>query len=65
MKKITNLKGAKILNKKERQSINGGGFGCPVYPSEKCLRCGGYPLPNGCCLGTQQTHDCLTGNPIS
>jgi len=65
MKKLSNLKGVKTLNKKEQQNINGGGFGCPIYSSQECITCGGYPLSNGCCLGTQLTHDCLTGPPIN
>ncbi len=61
MKKLTNLKGIKFLNKNEQKSINGGGTGCIIYSAQECTNCGGYLLPNGCCLGTSETHACLTG----
>lgn len=35
MKNLQNLKGANALNKKEQQSINGGG-GCQVTTSAEC-----------------------------
>ncbi len=42
MKKLSNLKGAKALNRKEQQSINGGGLQCrPACPPEcKCVGAG-------------------------
>ncbi|CAL2060357.1 hypothetical protein [Tenacibaculum sp. 190524A05c] len=57
-KSILNL--GKSLNKVEQKQINGG-FNCPTYPAERCLACGGGPLPNGCCLGSMETHYCLRG----
>jgi len=43
MKKLANLKGAKALNKKEQQSINGGGkFNC--YPETDPICCGSGQL---------------------
>lgn len=60
-KSILNL--GKALNKSEQQTINGGA-GCPTYPADRCRSCGGFPVPNGCCLGTYETHVCLSGiNP--
>ena len=59
MTNLTNLKGVKTLNRNEQKSTIGG---CPTYTASQCLNCGGYPLPNGCCLGTEETHSCLTGN---
>lgn len=65
MKNLMNLDGIKALSKEEQKTINGGSHameGCPTYPASACLACGGYPLPNGCCLGTEETHCCLSGN---
>ncbi|CAM1342460.1 hypothetical protein [Tenacibaculum amylolyticum] len=59
-KSISNL--GKALNRAEQKQINGGA-NCPTYPANECTACGGYPLPNGCCLGTVQTHVCLGGIP--
>ncbi|WP_299678613.1 hypothetical protein [uncultured Tenacibaculum sp.] len=50
----------KPLSKTEQKSISGG-FSCPTYPASQCLACGGGPLPNGCCIGTVFTHQCLRG----
>ena len=62
LKNILNINGTQQLSKNEQQSINGGGgTRCVTYPADKCTDCGGYPLLNGCCLGTSQTHCCLTG----
>ncbi len=57
-KSILNL--GKALEKAEQKQINGGAS-CPTYSAKRCLACGGYPLPNGCCLGTTETHQCLSG----
>ncbi|CAL2113336.1 conserved protein of unknown function [Tenacibaculum sp. 190130A14a] len=57
-KSILNL--GQKLNKEAQKQINGG-TGCPTYEPSRCLACGGFPLSNGCCLGTMQTHACLTG----
>ncbi|MFY7670383.1 hypothetical protein ACOSP6_04795 [Tenacibaculum sp. MEBiC06402] len=54
------LKLGKTLEKSEQKQINGGAS-CPTYPASRCLACGGYPLSNGCCLGTMETHQCLRG----
>ena len=47
----------KALNKAEQQTIQGGM--CPQIDPLECSLCGGFPLTNGCCLGTQFTWDCL------
>lgn len=65
LKNILNLEGAQELSKNEQKMTLGGGSGngfCPTYPASQCSNCGGFPLPNGCCLGTNETHCCLTGN---
>ncbi len=66
LKSILNLKDAQTLSKEEQRSVNGGSnkASCPIYTPRECRSCGGYPLPNGCCLGTQATHLCLTGGGI-
>ncbi|SNR15624.1 hypothetical protein [Tenacibaculum jejuense] len=58
---ILNL--GKALNKKEQQLISGGSgrATCPQYSAQQCNSCGGFSLFNGCCLGTAETHCCLTG----
>ena len=63
LKKISNLQGVQKLNSKEQKEIKGGkdAARCPIYTPTECLNCGGFPLFNGCCLGTQQVHQCLTG----
>ena len=61
MKKLTNLKGVNKLSKTAQKNISGGKSSCPIYSARRCRRCGGYPLPNGCCLGTPEVHACLTG----
>ncbi|MBW1295429.1 hypothetical protein [Aquimarina litoralis] len=64
LKSILNLKDTQALSKEAQRSINGGtinGAKCPIYSPQECQKCGGYPLPNGCCLGTRETHMCLTG----
>lgn len=63
LKSILNLKNVQSLSKKEQQLIHGGNTKatCPIYTPQRCKSCGGYSLPNGCCLGTAQTHQCLTG----
>lgn len=48
----------KALKKVEQQSITGG-MSCPQIDPDKCLRCNGFPLTNGCCLGTAATWACL------
>lgn len=55
LKNILKLDGAKALNKSEQNSIVGG-----TDPG-KCLACGGFPTPNGMCLGNRETHCCLSG----
>ena len=55
-KSILNI--GKALNKAEQKSINGGA-NCPIYAPSCCTSCGGYPLSNGCCLGTPAVHACL------
>ncbi|MGG8497129.1 hypothetical protein ACQY1Q_11980 [Tenacibaculum sp. TC6] len=50
----------KTLNREEQKQINGG-FSCPTYDASHCILCGGHPLSNGCCLGTKETHMCLSG----
>ncbi|WP_299106608.1 hypothetical protein [uncultured Tenacibaculum sp.] len=57
-KSILNL--GQKLSKESQKQINGGAS-CPTYPASQCMACGGFPLSNGCCLGTAQTHACLTG----
>ena len=56
MKNLQNLKGAKSLNKKEQQSINGGG---PTSGSGNChhlascsndIICNPYPYCNQACI---------------
>jgi hypothetical protein len=59
------LKLGMILNKKKQQEINGGSrtatnANCHIYTEEQCTQCGGGHLPNGCCLGSFETHLCLT-----
>ncbi|MHA7056403.1 hypothetical protein ACWGOQ_0004235 [Aquimarina sp. M1] len=63
LKNILDLKDAQTLSKEEQRSVNGGSnrASCPTYTPEECLGCGGYPLSNGCCLGTRETHMCLSG----
>ena len=63
LKNILNLKDVQIMDRKEQKLVNGGNSksSCPTYTREKCLGCGGYPLSNGCCLGTIETHACLGG----
>ena len=58
MKNLQNLKGVKALSKTQQKAINGGAS-CPTYPASECINCGGFPVPNGCCLGTHETHCCL------
>jgi hypothetical protein len=41
MKKLTNLKGVKTLNKSQQKSINGGGPGGPPTPKGPCGETGG------------------------
>lgn len=48
----------KALDKAEQQTIQGGSS-CPQIDPDKCTRCGGFPLTNGCCLGDQNTWACL------
>jgi len=55
-KSILNL--GKALDKAEQKTITGG-VNCPIYTPYECQCCGGYSLPNGCCLGTVATHACL------
>ena len=55
-KSILNL--GKELNQKEQKQINGGSGCTQVNPSE-CSFCGGFPIPNGCCVGDQAVYDCL------
>ncbi|WP_299620480.1 hypothetical protein [uncultured Tenacibaculum sp.] len=58
-KSILNL--GKALNKQQQQEISGGfGATCPQYSALQCTTCGGFSLPNGCCLGTSETHCCLS-----
>ena len=63
LKSILNLKDTQTLSKEAQRSVNGGTVRatCPTYSPQECQACGGYPLPNGCCLGTRETHMCLTG----
>jgi len=63
LKSILNLKNAQTLSKEAQKSVNGGmnQARCPIYTPQECQACGGYSLPNGCCLGTQETHQCLSG----
>ena len=63
LKKISKLNGVQKLNNKEQKDIKGGlnDSRCPTYPPSRCTACGGFPVFNGCCLGTQATHICLTG----
>ena len=63
MKNLLNLKGAKALNKKEQQAINGGGVTCwggHCFPSEgKCNHyCGGTCSPCGPPSGGYTPHIC-------
>ena len=64
MKKLKNLKGVNQLSKSQQKTIQGGqgSASCPTIPASECISCGGFPLPNGCCLGTEQTWCCLRGN---
>ena len=62
LKNILNLDGAQELSKNEQKMTLGGGGGCITYDPQKCERCGGQPLQNGCCLGDAVVHSCLTGN---
>ena len=55
-KQILNL--GKSLKKSEQRLINGG-TGCVIYTPVECSACGGFSLPNGCCLGSYETHACL------
>lgn len=60
LKDLLKLTGVQKMNRDEQKSIYGGmGANCPTYPAEKCLSCGGNPRPNGCCMGSPATHDCL------
>ncbi|WP_442264477.1 hypothetical protein ACSIGC_08875 [Tenacibaculum sp. ZS6-P6] len=59
-KSILNL--GKFLNKADQRKIKGGIIAnCPTYEPSKCTACGGHPLANGCCLGSRETHFCLSG----
>ncbi len=63
LKNLLKLTGVQKMNREEQKSIHGGGGrvpNCPTYTPEKCLSCGGGPLPNGCCIGSPQTLLCLT-----
>jgi len=64
LKNILKLNRAQELSKNEQKMTLGGGGGssCSTYDPQKCERCGGIPLPNGCCLGDAAVHSCLTGN---
>ncbi|WP_282080968.1 hypothetical protein [Aquimarina algiphila] len=60
LKNILNLRNAQTLSKSQQKSIHGGRTSnCPTYPPEDCLFCGGGPRPNGCCMGSVNTHLCL------
>ena len=48
------------LDKVEQKSIQGGS-GCPQIDPSRCSSCGGFPTPNGCCLGDQYVWFCLNG----
>ncbi len=62
LKNILNLDGAQELSKNEQKmTLGGGGDRCQV-PASLCQSCGGWPTPNGCCLGTSDTWCCITGN---
>lgn len=63
LKKISKLQGVQKLNRKEQKEIKGGkgSARCPIYTPAECTGCGGFPIFNGCCLGTQEVHQCLTG----
>ena len=63
LKNISKLQGVQKLNNKEQKEIKGGlnSSRCPIYTPRQCRGCGGFPLSNGCCLGTQDVHACLTG----
>lgn len=60
LKNILEIKGVSELGKKEQQGSIGG-VGCPTYPASQCSSCGGFPLPNGCCIGDRLVHMCLNG----
>ncbi len=66
LKKILNLNGVQKLNNKEQREIKGGldDSRCPIYTARECRACGGFPLSNGCCLGTQAVHSCLTSGGV-
>ncbi|MFD2566439.1 hypothetical protein [Pseudotenacibaculum haliotis] len=56
--KKTILNFGKALNKVEQKEIQGGS-GCPQIDPNECTGCGGYPTPNGCCLGDAAVWACL------
>ena len=66
LKKISKLNGVQKLNNKEQKGIKGGqnDSRCPIYTARECRGCGGFPLSNGCCLGTGEVHACLTGGGV-
>ncbi|WP_298903703.1 hypothetical protein [uncultured Psychroserpens sp.] len=49
MKKLKNIKGAKALDKKEQQSINGG-MPTPVPVNRPCGDTGGAPVSSHWCI---------------
>jgi len=59
LKNLLKVTGVQKINREEQKSIHGGMGNCPVYTVEECLFCGGGPLPNGCCIGSPETHACL------
>lgn len=55
-KQILNI--GKALKKAELKEIQGG-RGCPQIDPQECSTCGGFPTPNGCCLGDAAVWFCL------
>jgi hypothetical protein len=55
-KSILNI--GKTLNKVEQKQIQGGGS-CPQVNPNKCNLCGGFSIPNGCCVGDAAVYFCL------
>lgn len=61
LKDILNLEGVKELKKSEQGKLTGGGGSCPTYDPKVCESCGGFSIPNGCCVVDAVGHACLEG----